>query len=307
MVIILIIAIVVMLVIRTWLLYQIDTRDTLIAFTGGLGSGKTFFSVQTAIKALRIERLRWWVNKIVHPKEKKPKPMLYSSIPIRISKREMSCVLTPEILLLQEPIPEHSVVMIDEIGGFCSQFDYQVKNVEYFDDFVRYFRHYIGGKLIVNDQCSENILLQVRRRLNTVYNLMRCRMWGVPFGRKFFASVKVRNISISEEIKTIEEGHTEENHQLAITFVPWHYRYATRCYRVRYEDLGNEYATDTYNEGLNTKRRLRMLKDTLSDTIGLKNVVKMHKREKGIQKVDLCKMNELSQMHEKPLDKLPKE
>ena len=147
MVTIIIIAILVMLVIRTWLLYQIDTRDTLIAFTGGLGSGKTFFSVQIAIKALRIERLRWWVNKIIHPKEKKPKPMLYSSIPIRISKREMSCVLTPEILLLQEPIPEYSIVMIDEIGGFCSQFDYQVKNVEYFDDFVRYFRHYIGCKL----------------------------------------------------------------------------------------------------------------------------------------------------------------
>lgn len=298
MVTLLIILIVILMLIRSWLLYQIDTRDTIVAFTGGLGSGKTYFSVQTAIKSLTIERLRWWVYKILKPKEKALKPMLYSSIPIRISKKEMSCVLTPEILLLQEPIPEYSIVLIDEIGGFCSQFDYQIKNVEYFDDFVRYFRHYIGGKLIVNDQCSENILLQVRRRINTVYNLMRCRMWGIPFGRKFFASVRVRNISISEEIKTIEEGHTEDDHDIAISLVPWHRRYATRCYKVRYENLGKEYALDTYSETLTTKRRLRMLKDNIADKIELKNVVQFHKTKAE----DLAKVNYLLEFDKKTVD-----
>lgn len=186
--------------------------------------------------------------------------------------------------------------MIDEIGGFCSQFDYQIKNVEYFDDFVRYFRHYIGGKLIVNDQCSENILLQVRRRINTVYNLMRCRMWGIPFGRKFLASVRVRNISISEEIKTIEEGHTEEDHDVAISMVPWKRRYATRCYRVRYDKLGTEYATDKYDNTLTTCRRLRMLKDNIADRIELKNTVKLHKNDSSQENQNLYKSDELLKM-----------
>lgn len=277
---VILILIVLFLLIRAYIFYQIDTRDTLIAFTGGLGSGKTFFSVQTAIKSLRLARLRWAIDRVKHPKQKEPKPMLYSSIPIRISRKENARVLTPEILLLQEPIPQYSVVMIDEIGGFCSQFDYQIKNVEYFDDFVRYFRHYIGGKLIVNDQCSENILLQVRRRINTVYNLMRCRMWGIPFGKKFLATVRVRNITVSEEIKTIEEGHTEEDHDIAITLVPWKPRYATRCYKPRYDDLGTDYATEEYTEGLTTKRRLRMVKDSIPDKIGLKNTEKLKKKEK---------------------------
>ena len=300
MVTIIFIVIAILLILRAWLTYQIDTRDTIVAFTGGLGSGKTYFSVQTALKALYIERFRWKVNKVLKPKEKAPKPMLYSSIPIRISKREMSCVLTPEILLLQEPIPEYSIVMIDEIGGFCSQFDYQIKNVEYFDDFVRYFRHYIGGKLIVNDQCSENILLQVRRRINTVYNLMRCRFWGIPFGRKFIATVRVRNISISEEIKTIEEGHTEDDHDIAISLVPWRRRYATRCYRPRYENLGNEYVTEAYDKTLTTKRRLRMLKDTIADKIELKNIVQFHKPKAD----NLSNVNNLLEFDKKTVDNL---
>lgn len=265
-----------------YFVYQIDTRDTLIAFTGGLGSGKTFWSVKTALQALRRARIRWRVLRFFRLNKGTPKPQLYSSIPVRISRREMSRVLTPEILLLQEPIPEYSIVLIDEIGGFCSQFDYQIKNVEYFDDFIRYFRHYIGGKIIVNDQCSENILLQVRRRLNTVYNLMRCRMWGIPYGQKFFATVRVRNISISEEIKTIEEGHTEESHQIAFGFVPWRRAYATRCYRPRYEDLGEEYSEERYTKELTTKKRLRMVKDAIPDKIGLKNTEKLKKKEKNL-------------------------
>ena len=269
------------IIVRIFIIYKIDTRDTLVAFTGGLGSGKTFWSVKTAVSALWKARFRWLVFRIIKPKEKAPMPQLYSSIPIRITKKEWSRVLTPEILLLQEPIPEYSIVMIDEIGGFCSQFDYQIKNVEYFDDFVRYFRHYIGGKIIVNDQCSENILLQVRRRLNTVYNLQRCRMWGIPFGRKFVCTVRVRNISISEEIKTIEEGHTEQSHQLAICLVPWLRQYATRCYHTRYLDLGVDYATERYDSEYQTKRRLRMVTDRIPDKIGLKTTVKLKNQKKS--------------------------
>ena len=66
--------------------------DTIIAFTGGLGSGKTYLSVKYALRLLTKQRLKVWffnnigryIRRIFHLKRpmeiKRPKPMLYSSI-----------------------------------------------------------------------------------------------------------------------------------------------------------------------------------------------------------------------------------
>ena len=222
--------------------YRLDTRDTVIAFSGGLGSGKTFLSVRTALRALRWSRFLWRLDKLLHPVSRKhdPKPELYSSIPIRTvtgilrKKETFSHKLTPEILLLQERIPPRSVVMIDEIGSFMSQFEYRAVNADRLDEFVRLFRHYaLGGKFICNDQCSENIVLQVRRRLNTVYNLMRFRK--LPLLPVWHC--RVRNIIISEEIKTVQtERHAEDEFQILLGLMPPKNRknYDTYCYSRRY-------------------------------------------------------------------------
>lgn len=240
MVIFIIIAIIaVILLLKT---YRLDTRDTVIAFSGGLGSGKTFLSVRTALRALRWSRFLWRLDKLLHPVSRKhdPKPELYSSIPIRTvtgilrKKETFSHKLTPEILLLQERIPPRSVVMIDEIGSFMSQFEYRAVNADRLDEFVRLFRHYtLGGKFICNDQCSENIVLQVRRRLNTVYNLMRFRK--LPLLPVWHC--RVRNIIISEEIKTVQtEKHAEDEFQILLGLMPPKNRknYDTYCYSRRY-------------------------------------------------------------------------
>lgn len=213
--------------------YHLNTYDTVIAFTGGLGSGKSFMSVQKAKELLRRQRRRVWFKNLFRKKGNKlPRPLLYSSIPVRVSKKENAVILTADHLLLQRQIVLGSVVLIDEIGGFCSQFDYRVQNVDIFDEFIRFFRHYVQGYLIVNDQCSENIVLQVRRRLNTVYNLMGFRR--IPF---LVYWVHVRNITVSEEIKTIEEQDTEDNMTLLIGLMPWFRSYDTHCYYCRYEGV----------------------------------------------------------------------
>lgn len=227
---ILLIGIGVFILVRIIKPYTLHTYDTVVAFTGGLGSGKSFLSVKTAVKLLRRKRREVWFYNVFH-KDKLPRPLLYSSIPVKISRNEMSTALVAEHLTLQKHIVLNSVVLIDEIGGFCSQFDYRVENSDLFDEFVRFFRHYVQGYLVVNDQCSENIVLQVRRRLNTVYNLM-------AFRKRFFGliyTVKVRNISISEEIQTIEEQNTEDNMRTLIGLMPLFRRYDTHCYSERYE------------------------------------------------------------------------
>lgn len=209
--------------------YRLKTFDTVLAFTGGLGAGKSFMSVLKARELLKKKRREVWFANLFRRKDRKfPRPLLYSSIPVRVSKKEMAVILTPEHLLLQRKIVLGSVVFVDEIGGFCSQFDYRNVNSDVWDEFVRYFRHYVQGYLICNDQCSENIVLQVRRRLNTVYNLMGFRKF------LFVYWVRVRNITVSEEIKTVEEQNTEDNMRILIGLLPLFKAYDSHCYSVRY-------------------------------------------------------------------------
>lgn len=243
--------------------YRLKTFDTVLAFTGGLGSGKTFLSVQQCRRLLRRKRFRVKVYNYFHPKTPKPQPLLYSSIPVRVSKTEMAVKLTAEHLLLQKQIVLNSVVFIDEVGGFCSQFDYKVTNTDLFDEFVRFFRHYVQGYLIVNDQCSENIVLQVRRRLNTVYNLMGFRTF-----LKLIYWVRVRNISVSEEIKTIEEQNTEDNMKLLFGFLPTFRAYDTHCYYCRYASVPS--SVEQIHVSMSMMDILRISKQKLTAKTGLK-------------------------------------
>ena len=219
--------------------------DTIIAYTGGLGSGKSFLSVKMSIRLLHknrrkvrlhnfFERLKTSIKKSYTPNEWE-EPQLYASIPVRINRNEWAIRLKPEHLLLTKRIIPRSVVFIDEVGSWASQFDFSNPNIaDNFDECVRFFRHYtLGGYLVVNDQCSENIVLQIRRRINTVFNLMHFKKWF-----KIVYTVRVRNISISEEIKTIEQEDTEDNMTILWGFMPLFFKhYDTYCYSNRYKTV----------------------------------------------------------------------
>lgn len=215
-----------------WLKSYKIKHDTILAFTGGLGSGKSFLSVNYAIRLYKKNLFAVKLKNFFR-KEKKPLPILLSNIPVLIKKNIYSYQLTERHLLLQERVPEKSVVFMDEIDSFASQYDFKEKNiVDIFDEFIRLFRHYTqGGYLVVNAQCSENIVLVVRRRLNQVVNLMNFQKFLC------FYRVRVRNISISEEIKTIEEEDTEDNMTYKIGLIPLNRHYDTYCYSKRYNSV----------------------------------------------------------------------
>lgn len=208
----------------------VDIRETIIAFTGGLGSGKTADAVHYGRRIYRR-------NVLFCRRHRLEKPAFYSNIPVRIGFKEKCRILNNDITLLRTSIPEYSVVLIDEIGSYCSQFDYKVKNADRFDEFVRFFRHYINGTLICTDQCSENIVLQVRRRINTVHNLQKFRKW--PFLP--FCTVDMREITTSEEIKSIvnktdEDDFSDGFRRTWFLGNPFKF-YDSRCYSVRYAPL----------------------------------------------------------------------
>lgn len=265
-----------------WILYKVikhklkNKIEVITAYTGGLGSGKTFFSVNRALSLYgknyrKWKRARKWHlfkckfnKKLGAFKYEDEPPRLYSSIPIRIGYEKIkvpgkffkkrvpyfSWELTKEHLLLQERLNYGSVVLIDEIGSFASQFDYNQKNViEVFDEFVRFFRHYVSNVdlkiqsyMVVNDQCSENINLVIRRRLNIINNLSN---FYLILG--FMCFWFERKICISEEIKTIDvkqaetEADTQDNSNFKFCFYFGGKHYDSYCYHGRYLKLPKTY------------------------------------------------------------------
>lgn len=244
------IVLVLLAILIVWLLnkFYFVKYDTIIAYTGGLGSGKSLNGVKTAIKLYNINLNKVlnhnFIEKIKSKLKKgyEPKlvdlPELYSNIPIQIKKGVYSKQLTTEMLLLNERINPLSVTFIDECSSFINQFEYKNPNCSTLDEFFRLYRHYTGvngvgaGYLVVTDQNSNMLEIHIRYRVNTVYNLMHFRKWF-----HFFYTVRVRNISLTEDIKTVENNNAEDNYKTLFGLMPLRKTYDTYCYNGRYSTV----------------------------------------------------------------------
>lgn len=257
-----------------------NKRDTITCYTGGLGSGKTCFSVHDSIKIFKLQRFKVFLYNLFH-KVKREKPLLYTTIPVYINKRYgMSEKLELDHVLLKKRLNERSVTFIDEIGGFASQFEYKNVNIyDNFDEFIRLYRHFTkGGYLVVNDQCSENIVLQVRRRINVITNLSK--FYVVPFFHIviYFS----RKINISEEIKTIlvDEDDINNTSKLNITYWPFFFKwkilgkkphYDTYCYSERYKRIPEKNCKSFPNDTLKIDDMFTCPKNEKYDKLTNKN------------------------------------
>ena len=259
--------------------------DTITAFTGGLGTGKTFRSVEIAVKLLKRNRSLTRRYNRLHPHDPLPEPQLYSSIPLLLSRSEFAVKLMPDHLTLQSTIIPGSVVFIDEIDVWANQFSFGNENIidtpskkslsqrregdsDYdtglFDEEIRLFRHLFSSaaceaKLVCNSQATSNICTIVRRRMNVVYVLARFRIW---FG--LFYTVRSRSIIITDEIVNTNAGLSTEDTKLKLGLVPRFRRYDTHCYRSRYKRIPDKLPVERW-EDLTTDRLMKCPIDRLKN------------------------------------------
>lgn len=239
--------------------------DTICCFTGGMGSGKTISSVSVAVKQYkhklaevrkknkRIDRFNndldfynWLihlVNKLfkksfkdLEPKERLFEPLLYSNIPIKISKNLMSTELKIEHILLNHRIIENSVVFVDELGSFLGQWDYKNPNLQShgsIEEFFRLFRQYTkGGIFICNDQNIDNVSKVVRCRIAYVYQLQ-----GFKNYLNIFATTNVRHNAVSFTdggTLNVSSGNVEESGSRLFLWLLGSKKYDTYAYSDRY-------------------------------------------------------------------------
>lgn len=210
-------------------------HDTVSLYTGSLGSGKTLVGVSDALRMLRKNRIKVFWHNLWH-KDKKPKPMLYSSIPIQISKKEKSLDLKTEHILMTERITEKSVVFIDEVSLFLNSFETVItnNNVKTVEEMATLFRHYTkGGFLIMTTQNTSKCNYVIRYCCNECFNLSNFNT--IPIIH-FVYWHKIRHITLTDDVKTIEEGQSEDNSD-------WHFgffgrrKYDTYAFSERYNTV----------------------------------------------------------------------
>lgn len=218
------------------------TNNTIVCFTGGLGAGKTYMAVNCAIHEYRRQAskyklfqrfpfLRFFDKSIVN------KPCLYSNIPIRISKYQLSMPLLLEHITMKEKLPEKAIVVFDEIGSVCSQYDYDNPIVQIqISTFIRFFRHFTDGKLYCTDQSSDNIVVGIRRRINLIYNLDTFRRFGFVLP---FYKVNVNPVMCIEESQSLIND-PDQDRKYFFGYLPYRLfskkLYQSRCYKPLYYD-----------------------------------------------------------------------
>ncbi len=220
--------------------------NNLICFTGTLGSGKTYLAVSYALKAYKKQRLKHFIYTHFRPfkyvcRESVYPATLYSNIPIQInlSKKnpKYSLPFTKEHLLMKEVLPERCVVLIDEIGQFCSQWEfdnpYVMLNVQ---TLVRFFRHFTNGKMYLTDQVSDNIVKPIRDRIGFIYQLngfKRC-LGILPF----YQTDVIPILSLDNGMTNIEHDMKEEDKQFFFGVLPYMWmrikHYESRCFKPLY-------------------------------------------------------------------------
>lgn len=282
-----------------WLIKKIfgkEKEDVAIMFSGSMGTGKTYNIVR------RQKKLRYKCIKAIKKINKNLKKNnvdnsyefnLYSNFPIQFKykgKLVLSKKITFEQMILQEALTPECIVVIDEFGSWIDQFSYKVKNIEKLDEHIRYWRHYHGNSshLIVADQCSNNVVLQLRRRFNKVINCIETKFY--LFG--LFHITKYRVINISDEIKTIEElkadvknkdeNETDLKFKRYIGFhIPKPFRKLFKCYK-EYDDRAY---SNRYNKTfLNDLVEISILKT--DEILKWDNSIYEDKIEKGIKEYD---------------------
>ena len=248
-------------------------KDTVVAFTGGLGSGKTLIGVSQSVKSYRRYLLLWRLGQLKDRDGKKvPIPLFYSNIPVKIKipfyarkyfkgqlikkKFVFAEKLKYEHILTVERVREYSVVFIDELGQFADQYSYDNPFVVvYLQSFIRFFRHFIDGRMFITDQSSSNVVVQIRRRLNVIYNLSEFRR--VNF---WFYKVKVDQMLITEDIMTIKESNQDDEQYFA-GYVPFKFfrfldftrlftykKYVSRVYAPLYDNVLSSLDNETFGE-----------------------------------------------------------
>lgn len=176
--IIIIVVIVAFLLFIYFKFFKIPKLKNVIFIDGGLGCGKSFYSVSLAIKLHKKALRKWYFQNYIckflglfskkYKNKEIEKPLLYSNIKL---KNYEHVILTKELLIRDMRFNYKSVVLIDEFSLFADQQLYKNQDLnEKLQLFFKLFRHETkGGYMVVNSQSINDCHYSFKYILNDYF------------------------------------------------------------------------------------------------------------------------------------------
>lgn len=235
--------------------FKIPKIKNLVFIDGGLGAGKSFYSVYLAVRLYKRNLRRYKVAKFLFrpiavmksvPNSKVlrrirslyfdlEEPILYSNIPLRNVKHSK---LTLSILLREERVAKKSVVLIDDVSILVDQMNFKDrvlnKRLSIFFKLWRHESH--GGYIIANSQSLSDVHFAFRYALSDYLYIHS----SVRF--PFFRLLRCQEMQYSadEHSQSIVAGSGKDiEDTLKMVLVRNRYRkyYDSYCYSVITDDL----------------------------------------------------------------------
>lgn len=232
--------------------FKIPKIKNIVFVDGSLGTGKSFYCVNLAVRLYKRSVRRYKITKLVY-KLLRPlgrfkrfsrlktavdtleEPLLYSNIPLR---RVKFAPLTLDILLRKVRIPYKSVILIDEFSMVVDQFDYKDRAVsDALRDFLKLFRHETrGGTLVCNSQSTADLHYSMKSVLSDYFYLhhkVRLPFFSILWCQEMAYSAD----KDAQSVTNVQNSDIEDN--LKMVFVPNKYfrYYDTYCYSVLTDGL----------------------------------------------------------------------
>ena len=143
--------------------------------------------------------------------------------------------LLAEHLMGEEKLPENAVIVIGEAGRVLPQWDFDNPIVvEQIAHFVALSRQFVNAVIILDDQCSDNVVKAVRCRLGMIYHLHNFRrLWGIfPYYKVDYTEL----LPVEDNKLTTKEveGETFFIGKLPYPWTPFSKFYESRMYKELY-------------------------------------------------------------------------
>ena len=226
--------------------------DNVFFVSGAPGTGKDLLCSDYARKRWKVAYRKRKVSLLVSKVTKKPckveEPAFYSSIPVLLAREVnigkkvlkpaiLSKPLTKSILLLQERLPNGSIVYISDINRFVNQWSFKLPCVQRnIAEFISEFRQYTkGGYFIANCQQSDQVAKEIRNCFGSCINLLH------HHNVLFVHWSEMRRVSLSENVTAVETKNNDDKNvnrsNLFIFLNPFFRRYDTYAYYGRVAEM----------------------------------------------------------------------
>lgn len=170
------------------------------------------------------------------------KPQIYSTIPVYFkcffwNKREYSCKFLLSHALCLQPIAQWSIIILDELPQFVNQYNWELPEVQNeFAEFCTMFRHYYDGHVIITSQASQEIVAQIRRKMNIATWCFNFRKPIWPLS-KWFYKMSCCDLMLNDSVSVNASTLVEENTKTFWGKFPRKNTYDSRCYSERIKNM----------------------------------------------------------------------